>query len=99
MERSIDLLATPNWLCSSHRTEILILILHPAAISQHSKNKTIPTVDKREVEALLSPDSTNSPVKDVLIVSNDEDAHFYINAINTLDLYASTSALHLFLFL
>lgn len=26
MERSIDLLATPNWLCSAHRTEILILI-------------------------------------------------------------------------
>lgn len=41
MERSIDLLATTNWLCSGHRAEILISILHLAAISQHSKDKAI----------------------------------------------------------
>lgn len=41
MERFIDLLATPNWLYSAHRTEIWILILHPAAMSQNFKNKVI----------------------------------------------------------
>lgn len=41
MERSTDVLATPNWLCSGHRTEILILILHLVAISEH-KNRGIP---------------------------------------------------------
>lgn len=41
-ERSIDRLATPNWLCSAHRTEIIILILYPAAVSQHSRKKAIP---------------------------------------------------------
>lgn len=43
MERSIDLLATPNWLCSAHRTEILILIRHSFQMQYLSASKTKPS--------------------------------------------------------
>lgn len=42
IERSIDLLATPNWLCSAHRTEILVLIRRSGRnITAPRKNKAV----------------------------------------------------------
>lgn len=53
-ERSIDLMATPNWLCSNHSTERLISIQHLTAISQHSKKQSRPTEIQLMAEVFLN---------------------------------------------
>ncbi len=83
MERSIDLPATSNWLCSARRTEILILILHSAAISQHLKNKAITQRTFRERKLHCRQIQQTPESREVwpsLITDDDEETSFNSNA-------------------